>query len=168
MIAHLKTRPYSKTLETLYEEEVARPLGMEHAWFTGNPYITRYKVSGHVKGKPYFYNGTDLPISFPNWDSSYFNPAATLHTDATSYAHFVIGLMKHNGLSSASYHEMMSPQVILPKDNSNVTENGDSAWGLGIAIAHTKYGIRYEHGGNNNNFQSAFLFYKDQQDGYVS
>jgi|GEM_PF-1016115 len=166
VIAYLKGLTL-QTLETLYEAEVARPLGMNHAWFTGNAYINKYKASGHVNGKPYFYNGTPWPISFPNWDSSYFNPAASLHTEAVGYAHFVIGLMKHKGLSSGSYREMMSPQIMLPKDNTNVTENGDTAWGLGIAIAQTKYGTRYEHGGNNNNFQSAFLFYKQQQNGYV-
>ena len=166
VIAHLKSRTL-QTLEPLYEQEVARPLKMDHAWFTGNPFIAKYKVSGHEKGQVHFYNGNTWPISFPNWDSTYFNPAASLHTEAVSYAHFVIGLMQGTGLSKASYTEMLKPQLTLPKDNANFTENGDTAWGLGIAMAQTQYGPRYEHGGNNGNFQSAFLFYKKQQDGYV-
>jgi CubicO group peptidase (beta-lactamase class C family) len=162
VIAHLTNRTL-QNLEPLFKQEVAIPLKMEHAYFTGNEYITKHKVSGYVNGKVHFYNGTKWPISFPEWDSSWFNPAASLHTDAISYAHFLIGWMKGKGLSIKSLHEMLEPQFILPK----VTEEGDYAWGLGVEINNTPYGSMYEHGGNNGNFQSQFVWYKSQKDGYV-
>jgi CubicO group peptidase (beta-lactamase class C family) len=164
VIAHLN-RLNLQTLEPLYELEVARPLGMGHAYYTGNDYIYKHKVSGHVDGKVTFFNGSIWPICFPGWDSSYFNPAAGLHTDAISYAHFMIGLMNGKGLSNKSFAEMLKPQSILPKDKVN--EDGDFAEGLGLFIAKTPYGTVYEHGGNNDNFQSHFLWYSSPKDGYV-
>jgi CubicO group peptidase (beta-lactamase class C family) len=166
VIAFLRHRTL-QTLDSLFEQDVALPLGMEYAWYTGNAFISKHKVSGHQDGKVHFYNGTTWPISFPNWDSSYFNPAASLHTEAVSYAHFLLGMMNGKGLSKTVGEEMLKPQIELPKDNTNVTDEGDHAWGLGIAIGETPYGRRYEHGGNNGNFQSGFAFFKQQKFGYV-
>ena len=84
-----------------------------------------------------------------------------------SYAQFVIGLMNGKGLTKKSYDEMLKPQVMLEKDNHYFKDNGVYAWGLGIAIRKTPYGIMYEHGGNNGNFQSGFVFFKSQKNGYV-
>jgi CubicO group peptidase (beta-lactamase class C family) len=166
VIAHLRDKTL-QNLDPLFEQEVAQPLGMEHAWYTGNPYITRHKVSGHVDGKVHFANGTTWPIPFPDWDSSYFNPAASLHTDAISYAHFVIGWMAGKGLSKSGLQEMLSPQVEVPKDSPMMKQGGDHAWGLGVAIGETPYGTRYEHGGNNGNFQSQFVYFRKRKYGYV-
>ncbi len=169
-LAKVVARLEGKTLQTLdplFQQEVARPLGMRHAWYTGNSFIGRHKVAGHEKGKIHFYNGSKWPIAFPDWDSSYFNPAAGLHTEAVSYARFVIALMNGAGLSKVGYREMLKTQLVLAKDNANYIENGDTEWGLGIARAETPYGTRYEHGGNNGNFQSFFSFYRKRKDGYV-
>jgi CubicO group peptidase (beta-lactamase class C family) len=155
-----------QSLEPLYESEVAVPLGMEHAWFTGNDYIARHKVAGHINGKVHFHHdtppgGTSWPNSSPDWDSSYFNPAASLHTDAISYAHFVINWMLGNGLSKTSLAEMLRPQYHWqPKDSSK-------SEGLGIFMSPSPYGIVYQHGGDNLNFQSDFAWYPAQKAGYV-
>jgi CubicO group peptidase (beta-lactamase class C family) len=164
VVAYLNRRTL-QTLEPLFEQEVALPLGMQHAWFTGNDYITQHKVSGHVDGKVKFSNGSTWPIPFPNWDSSWFNPAASLHTDAVSYANFLINWMKGNGLSKNSFEEMLKPQYKLPEDPANPGVSTET--GLGIFITDTDYGTRYQHGGNNGNFQSNFVWYKSQKSGYV-
>jgi CubicO group peptidase (beta-lactamase class C family) len=168
-----------QTLDPLFQQEVAVPLNMQHAWYTGNPYISRHKVSGHEDGKVFGHaeggvwghdereNGYSWPNTFPGWDSSYFNPAAGLHTEAVSYAHFLIGLMNGKGLSNKSFAEMLKPQVWLPADNVLYKMYQDTAWGLGIAIAETSFGTRYDHAGSNGNFESHALFYKDRKYGYV-
>jgi CubicO group peptidase (beta-lactamase class C family) len=166
VIAHLNNMTL-QNLEPLFQQEVAVPLKMQHTSFTGNNYISQHKVSGHQNGEITFYHNTTWPISFPDWDSSYFNPAASLHTDALSYAQFVIYLMNGKGLTKKSYDEILKPQVILEKDNHYFKENGVYAWGLGIAIRKTPFGIMYEHGGNNGNFQSGFVFFKSQKSGYI-
>jgi CubicO group peptidase (beta-lactamase class C family) len=164
VVAFLNKRDL-QTLEPLYEQEVAVPLDMAHAWFTGNSYITQHKVSGHVNGKVRVSNGMNWPIAFPKWDSSYFNPAASLHTDVIGYAHFVIGWMAGKGLSKKSLDEMLRPQYKLPPDTAKGHEL--SAPGLGVFVVQTPYGTKYEHGGNNGNFQSQFLWYPAQKSGYV-
>ena len=165
VVAHLNSMDL-QTLEPLYEKEVAVPLGMQHAWFTGNAYISQHKVSGHVNGKVQVYHDMNWPISFPNWDSSYFNPAASLHTDAVSYANFIIGLMKGEGLTKRSLDEMLKPQYPMPTELAE-NKNEHSDVGLGIFMVSTPYGIRYEHGGDNTNFQAHFAWYKPQKEAYV-
>jgi CubicO group peptidase (beta-lactamase class C family) len=178
VIAFLEHRTL-QTLEPLFQQEVDRPLGIEHAWYTGNGFITRHKVSGHENGKVFGHaegglwghdersNGYSWPTVFPGWDSSWFNPAAGLHTEAVSYAHFLIGLMLGKGLSKKSLEEMLTPQVMLPKDNILYKLYQDPAWGLGIAITPTPYGTRYDHAGSNGNFESHAVFYKNRKYGYV-
>jgi CubicO group peptidase (beta-lactamase class C family) len=152
VIAHLSNRTL-QNLDPLFQQEVALPLKMLHASFTGSTYISQHKVSGHENGK----------VSYKQIDSSYFNPASSLHSDAISYAQFLIGMMNGKGLSKKGYDELLKPQVIINKDNLN----GVNAWGLGIAIIKTPFGIMYEHGGNNDNFQSMFVFSKSLKYGYV-
>jgi CubicO group peptidase (beta-lactamase class C family) len=155
VIAHLNNRTL-QTLDPIFQQKVALPLKMQHASFVRNTYISQHKVTGHENGKvaPY------------QVDSSYFNPASSLQTDAVSYAQFIIGLINGKGLTQKSYNEMLKPQVMLEKDN-NLTNNGVYAWGLGLAIRKTPLGIMYEHGGSNGNFQSMFMFSKTNKNGYV-
>lgn len=155
-----------QSLEPVYEQEVAVPLGMQHAWFTGNAFVAQHKVSGHVAGKVTVYHGMNWPISFPNWDSTYFNPAASLHTDAVSYASFLIGLMNGIGLTRKTLDEMLKPEFPLP-DSLADRKDEHPAVGLGIFTDSTPYGIAYEHGGDNGNFKSHFIWYKSRKAGYV-
>lgn len=178
VIAFLEHRTL-QTLEPLFQQEVDRPLGMEQAWYTGNRFISKHKVSGHENGKVFGHpegglwghdessNGYAWPTVFPGWDSSWFNPAASLHTEAVSYAHFLISLMHGKGLSKKSLQDMLTPQVMLPKDNILYKLYQDPAWGLGIGIIGTPWGMRYDHAGSNGNFESHAVFYKDRKYGYV-
>jgi len=156
-----------QSLEPVYEKEVAVPFHMDDAWFTGNSYITKHKVTGHVNGKVQMFDvaTSTWPISFPKWDSTYFNPAASLHTDVNSYANFVINWMSGKGLSKSSFDEMLKPQYELPPDTENPNERAST--GLGVFITNTPYGTRYQHGGNNGNFQSNFVWYSSSKNGYV-
>ncbi len=168
-----------QTLDQLFQQEVAAPLKMQYAWYTGNSYISAHKVSGHENGKPFGHaegrlwgndesgNGYSWPNTFPGWDSSWFNPAAGLHTEAVSYARFLIALMNGKGLTDTSFAEMLRPQVSVPKDNFLFSTYQDTAWGLGIGIAETPYGTRYDHAGSNGNFESHAVFYKERKYGYV-
>ena len=153
-----------KTLDALYQKEVCEPLGLSHFYFSGNNYIYQHKVSGHRDGKSV---GRPWPVSFPQQDSTWFGAAGGLHTQASDYARFLIALMEHKGISKASLDEMLKAQVQVPKDNEAYTIEGDSAWGLGIAIIPTNYGTIYEHGGNNGDFQSGFKYLKARKTGYV-
>lgn len=154
------TKHTLRTLDPLFQEEVVKPLGLSYAWFSSNPFISQHKVTGHIQGHPV----KRWPSSLPHQDSTWFGAAGGLHTESLSYAQFLIALMKGEGLSPASAAALFTSQVALPSDGD---WDGDTGWGLGVAIRPTAYGTDYEHRGNNGNFQSYFRINKVQQSGYV-
>lgn len=152
-------------LDSLFQIQVAKPLGMAHAYFSWDDYIGQHKVTGHKVGKV---SAKKWPVSFPDEDSSTFGSAGKLHTEAVSYAAFLTGMMAHKVLSADSYHEMLKKQVSIPRTHDFYVNDGYTAWGLGIGMQKTKdHGIRYVHGGNNGDFQSGCAFYMQPQYGYV-
>jgi len=153
-----------KTLDGLYQKDVSEPLGLMHFYFSGNDFITQHKVNGHRNGNIV---GRPWPTAFPTQDSSWFGSAGGLHTEALDYARFLIALMEHKGISQASLDEMLKEQVQVPKDNDAYRMDGNTAWGLGIAIMPSPFGTIYEHGGNNGGFQSGFKYLKSTKTGFV-
>lgn len=153
-----------QTLDPLFQKEVSKPLKLQNAWFSGNKYITEHKVKGHANGK---LSHKAWPNSFPQQDSTWFDAAGGLHTEAKSFSRFLIALMNGKGLSKPMVDEMFQAQVQLDKKSPHYLYNGDTAWGLGIAIKPTNYGLIYEHGGNNGDAQSGFKINKANQNGYV-
>ncbi|PTS94259.1 serine hydrolase [Pedobacter sp. HMWF019] len=163
VVAHLNGLSI-QTLDPLFQKEVAKPLHMKHTWFSGNDYISIHKVQGHVNGKM---TKKAWPTSFPEQDSTWLDAAGGLHTEALDFSAFLIGLMKGKGLSKSILNEMFKQQVVLDKTTPHYVVNGDTGWGLGIAIKPVTYGTIYEHGGNNGDFQSGFKINKANQNGYV-
>jgi CubicO group peptidase (beta-lactamase class C family) len=166
VIAHLHHLDL-RTLDQLFQKEVAQPLGLKHFTFAGSPYILQHKVSGHENGKVAASEngksaGHPWVQAFMGQDSMFFVAGGSLHTEAVAYARFLIDLMEHKGISQTSLDEILKSQIQLPEEYKP-----DTAWGLGIAIRPTRYGLSYEHGGNNGDFQSGFQYFKAQKMGYV-
>ena len=137
---------------------------MKQAWFSGNNYKSSHKVKGHVNSKV---SKNGWPTSFPEQDSTWFDAAGGLHTEAVDFSAFLIGLMKGKDISKSLLNEMFKQQVALDKKSPHYLMNGDTGWGLGIAIRPVSFATIYEHGGNNVDFQSGFKINRDNQNGYV-
>jgi CubicO group peptidase (beta-lactamase class C family) len=172
VIAHLNHLTL-RTLDPLFQKEVAIPLGINYAYYSWNDYLYKHMVNGQFNGKP---SGRGWPIAyFPginyaeehSMDSSCFGSAYSLHSEAISYAKFLIAILDGKGLKKESFDEMLKAQVVLSKKSDFYIHRGDTAWGLGIAIEPTKYGTRFKHDGDMYSFQSAFMFFKEQKSGYV-
>lgn len=162
VVAHLNGLTLQK-LDSLFQQEIAIPLGMQHTYFSWNDYIGRHKVTGHKNDKVF---SKTWPAASPYEDSTIFGAASTLHTDAVNYANFLIAMIENKGLQKASIDEMLKMQARIPKENQ--AGWGEIAgWGLGLAIEPTDKGIRYSHGGDNGGFQGGCMFYKEQKNGYV-
>ncbi|QNK62416.1 beta-lactamase family protein [Pedobacter sp. PAMC26386] len=159
VIAHL-TKNDLQSLDQLFQKEVSIPLGLPYAWFSTHSFITKHKVTGYMNGKAI----QRWPGSIPKQDSTWFGAAGGLHTEADSYAQFLIKLMNGTGLSDQMANEIFKEQVTFPREEDH---DGESGWGLGIAILPTPKGTDYEHSGNNGNFQSYFRINKQQKNGYV-
>jgi len=153
-----------QTLDSVFQSQVAEPLKLKPFYFSGNTYVKMHKISGHKNGKAF---EKKWPVSFPEQDSSWFGAAGGLHTNATTYARFLVAFMKNKGISQESMREMLTPQIYLPKDHQSYKEDKDFAWGLGIALKETPFGTLYEHGGNNGDFQSGFLMDKKSNWAFV-
>ncbi len=163
VIAHLSKHNMT-TIDTLFQHEVATPLGMQNSSFIKTEFIGKHKVSGHRDGK---LSNDGWPRSFPEDTPLTFGAAGRLHTNALDYARFMIALIEGEGLTPLLQEEMFKPQAQIPVDSETRQLTGETAWGLGIAIEPTPYGIRYEHGGNNGGFQSGMMLFRDKKLGYV-
>ena len=162
VVAHLNGLTL-QSLDSLFQREVAAPLGLDHTYFSWDNYIGLHKVTGYQNGKVF---EKAWPSAPPDEDSTVFGAASTLHTEAVSYARFLIALMENKGLKKSEIDEMLKVQSKIPK--AQASNWGEiTGWGLGMAIEETDHGIRYSHGGDNGGFQAGFMFYKDKKNGYV-
>lgn len=151
-----------KNLDSLFQIKVAQPIGLQHSYFTWNPYIGQHKVLGHQGGKIF---GKSWP-SPDDSDSTEFGSASTLHIDANNYAKFLLALLNDKIVKKETVEEMLKMQSHIPKEWAPMW--GEiQGWSLGFAMEPTDHGMRYSHGGDNGGFQGGCMFYRDKKTGYV-
>jgi len=153
VIAHLM-RIKKNDLQELFNEEIAKPLGMDKTYFTWNSWLEEHRAAGHVDGK--VSEGWGIDSENPDFYASY-----SMQTEAANYARFLIGMMKEEVLKKESYDDMLKIQFPY------ASKPGKDHWGLGIAVKPSEFGDEYSHGGYNLNFSSDFMFNKKQKFGYV-
>lgn len=163
VIAHLNFVNMNE-LNDLFQNEIAQPFSMEHAYFVWNDYLYDNNVSGHIDGKP---RKMKWGTALPNQNSRVFSASGGLRTEANSYANFLTSIMNKEGLYKETYKEMLSPYTVIPRDNVNYTEDGITHWSLGFGIKPTENDTIYRHGGSNKDFQSEFAFSIKKKYGYV-
>lgn len=143
-------------LDTVFQKEVATPLGMQHSSFTPQESLTKFKATGHEEGKV-----TDAVKT-----GKVFGAGYSLHTEARDYAEFLIEMMKGEHLSREMIEEMLKEQTKFPSGHE-LLASGQTGWGLGFARRPTPHGVRYMHTGNNHDFMAFCSFYKEKQHGLV-
>ncbi|SJZ86508.1 CubicO group peptidase, beta-lactamase class C family [Chitinophaga eiseniae] len=145
------------SISHLLQQEVFRPLNMQHAYVVWDNSLQQHMALGYDEK----WQQRKL------WKPKVFNAASSLLTEAGSYANFLIALMNEKGLSPERFKDMLQQHVALPTDNIIRKHFGYAAWGLGIAMRPSPYGMLYCHGGTNEDFESAFMLSKDLKAGYV-
>ncbi|MHC5538555.1 serine hydrolase [Singulisphaera rosea] len=138
-----------KTLVQLCQEEVFAPLGIEHASLVWTEEIAKLTATGHRGTSPMAKGRPSQP-----------NMASSLHVDAKNYAKFLIAYIQGKGLAEATAKDMLRSQGAIPDDPK-------SSYGLGVSIGQTPDGTHYGHGGDNTEFTSHSVMYKDLGIGYV-
>ncbi|OJJ20635.1 hypothetical protein BKI52_18285 [marine bacterium AO1-C] len=152
---HLKVG-WQARLDSVFQEEVAKPLGLKNTFFTWNKYTAERKATGHRKNKP-----TNAASQGKSFGAGY-----SLHTEAQDYARFLLEMMDSKHLSKASIQAMLKEQNKFPAKHK-IRDTGQTGWGLGFARKPMPYGMRYLHTGNNHDFQSYCNFYKNKPYGLV-
>lgn len=148
-------------MSDLFEQEVALPLNMRHAYTVWDDHLYDHKVFGHVEGAP---KKRNWKAGLPSHNSKVFGG---LHTEANSYAHFLTSIIKGEGLYPETFQEMLSPHTEMPKDNVNYTEDGITHWSMGFGIKPIMNDTIYRHGGSNKGYQSEIAFSVNKKYGYV-
>jgi CubicO group peptidase (beta-lactamase class C family) len=157
VIAHLTNRDLSN-LDSLFQQEVCRPLNLKHTYFGMNDYVAKHLAKGHDENRIVYDKAFDI-INF--------NSAGGLYTEAIDYANFLIAIMNDNGLKKGSINEMLKAQVEVPADDNQRKYFGVTEWSLGFERKPSIYGPIIAHGGNNWGFSSSFLMNKEKKFGYV-
>jgi len=148
-------------LNDVFQNEVAKPLKMKHAYTNWNNYLYDNKVRGHVNGKP---TKRKWSTGLPNQNSLMFGG---LQTEANSYAHFMKTIINQKNLYPETYKSMLSPYTIIPEDNVSYKQDGITHWSLGLGIKPIENDTIYKHGGSNKGFQSEVAFSIHKKFGYV-
>lgn len=152
------------TLDELYQQEIAAPLGLSCSSFVRTQCVAERKVTGHKDGKVF---EKEWPRSFPEDTPLTFGAAGRLHTNAVDYAKIMIAMIEGHGLSSEMTELFHAEHSRVPVDSDTHRASGVTAWSLGLGMEPTEYGTRYKHGGNNGDFQSGMMFFRDRKLGYV-
>ena len=145
-----------KDIESVLNEEVIQPLGLQNIFFSKNDYLAEVAANGHFENFP---TRSTLPES-PGM-------AWSMYSEALSFSKFVLALQNCTGLKSETYNEMFRFQSTLPLDAMRKKEGRDLHFGLGIALENTPFGFLFEHGGNNGDFQCQFMMFRDLNMGFV-
>lgn len=150
-------------LNALFRKEVAEPLLMEHTSFVWDDYLAAYKVYGHDEnGKP-----TQSKPGPGGWNGKTFNAFSSLHSEASEYANFIIAMLNREGLSDATFEDMLKEHTHFKDDNPLKQEVGQTGWGLGFAQKRTPEWTMHLHTGNNHDFQSYAMFIPEKRYGLV-
>ncbi len=146
-------------LNDLFLEEVAIPLGMTNASIAPNANLAGRKATGHVEGR----------VSETDWccNGREFMASGGLHTEARSYANFLIGIMRGQGLEASTTLELLTKHVDLPATAPARMDDGVTGWSLGFGVRPSPAGVLHSHGGSNIGFRSAFVIQRDRGWGYV-
>ncbi|WP_165851830.1 serine hydrolase domain-containing protein [Chryseobacterium pennipullorum] len=153
VVAHLLNKTPHE-LDSVFYDQVCKPLTMKHAYYWWNDYIQKHRATGYKQKE-----GVNTKQPVKKFEE--FGAAGTLRINAVDYARFLIGLMNEKGLSKKSAAEMFKAQAKVP-DWDDIDD-----WGLGIGMKKTDYGMRYMHSGDNGDFTAYFIMYKDQKSGFV-
>ncbi|MBX2828617.1 MAG: serine hydrolase [Flavobacteriaceae bacterium] len=153
VVAHLT----GKTVSQLFEEEVAKPFGMEHTYFTFDRSQLPYLASGHYQNLPAYKDRTDVD-----------SPASSVMTQAQDFSKFVLGLMREEHMNQDSYKSIYSPFTALSSEQRMY----DRSWPQGVAngffVQETPNGDKIiGHGGNNGDFNCKYAYILGENTGYV-
>lgn len=145
-------------LDEIFQKEVTKQLKAETLYYLRNDEIKKHKVYGH---------GENGPTENAQYDGKNFGAAYSLHTEAVSYAKFLIAMLKKEGLKESSFDEMLKEHIHFKDDNHLKQEIGQTGWGLGLTQKPTEYGMMHMHTGNNHDFQAYMMMLPEKEFGIV-
>jgi CubicO group peptidase (beta-lactamase class C family) len=140
-------------LEDFMQQMVLQPLGMKsssYIWQDRYDSLKAYRhgVLGDTSGRWQPAGGHAQAVKEGG------NAAASLSTNATDYAKFIIAILNGTGLKKTTWQEMLTPQIRVNEKYPEL------AWGLGVGLETMPDGKYFWHWGDNGDgkaYVTAFL-----------
>jgi CubicO group peptidase (beta-lactamase class C family) len=145
-----------KKVEQVLQEEVIKPIGLYHTFFSKNDSLQRMVAYGHYDRLP---SNNDLPES-PGM-------AYSMHTEAKIFTGFMLYMLEQKGLNAQTYDTMFQKHSEFNYEPGDEKPKYPAYMGMSLEIRESPFGKSFGHGGNNGDFKCKFEVYKDLKMGYV-
>lgn len=147
-------------LETIFQDKVAKPTGMEHTVFIPTPYTNKNKAEP--------YNNQRQWIDWKNdyWykkDKGKFVAPASILSEPIDFSKWMIAVMNREQLSEKSYNELFKHHSKISTSSTGISVY----YTLGFLTADNDYSNTYFHSGSNAGFTSFYLMDTKKDWGYV-
>jgi len=151
-----------KDLETIAQEKVFQPLGMN-----GTSYVWQNKFDssicyGHnAKGEPYGIAKRHQP-----------NAAGSMTTTLNDFTKFYTAFINHKNLTKKNFEEMTTTQVLIKSKAqfgplALIDDNGNDyiklGYGLGVGVFHTPFGRAFFKEGHDDGWGHYTVCYADKK-----
>lgn len=145
-------------LEQLFQNRIAKPLGMQHTVFIQTPFTRQHKA------EPYDEDGKWIDWQNNYWykkEDGRFSAPSSIHTEPLDFSKWMIAVMNNKILSAKSYEEMLKPHSKVPYEGLSVS------YTLGFLHPEIPLTNIYLHTGNNDGFTSWYAFDIKKKWGFV-
>ena len=155
-LAQSFTEEMDRKIMKYLKEEVLIPFDMNSTFFIESDTLKARCVTGHLEGTPQAQIFPESP-----------EMAYGMHSNAEDIAKFAIGLLNRDGLSDAMSTDFFQFHTLLETDQKEYKSDYDQAYGLGIYLRDSPYGMVFGHSGSNYDFKCLFEVYDQLKMGYV-
>lgn len=155
-----------KPLEQMMREEIFGPYGMTTSSYTWQPRFERDYAVGHRADSS----------TYPKDKDNAARSASTLETTPDDYARFMEAVLRSDGLDSASWREMFSPQIRIrsrtqfgpgAQEESDANDAIELSYGLGWGLFRTPYGWGAFKEGHGDGFQHYSIVFPERRLGVL-
>jgi len=147
-------------LETIFQDKVAKPIGMEHTVFISTPYTDKNKA------EPYNNQSQWLDWKNDYWykkGKGQFVAPASILSEPMDFSKWIITVMNQKQLSENSYNQLFTHHSKISTSSTGI----GVYYALGFVTADSVYSNTYFHGGSNDGFTCFYLMDTEKDWGYV-
>jgi CubicO group peptidase (beta-lactamase class C family) len=147
-------------LEKIFQDKIAKPLGLEHTVFIRNEHTRNNKA------EPYSTDGAWIDKSkvINRWSGDEFGAAYSIHSEPIDFSRWMIAVMNRKLLREESYQQLFKPHSIIPSDGPMKLSYG---LGFFIPTLPDAGSHLYGHSGHNDGFTCLYVLDAEKDWGVV-
>ena len=141
----------------ILQDELVDVLDLTNMYFKNESGLADLKARGHIFNNP---RVEEIPEEA--------EMASSVHTNAKSYAEFIIAISERRGLKPETYSAFINRSV---QRGEQIDKDGillKRYYSLGLSLRDSPiFGLSFGHSGSNGDFQCTSTIYEDTKDGFV-